>query len=325
MKYRTLGRTGLNVSEIGFGAWAIGEAWWGKQPEKDSIDALHKALDLGVNFIDTAAGYGDGKSERLIAQVLKERRENVIVATKTPPADGAWPPTPYCAMEDRFSEKYIRRNIEERLRNLDTDCIDVLQLHTWTRAWNVNPRPLDILKKLQAEGKIKFIGLSTPEHDQNCVIDLMRRGYLDTVQVIYNIFEQEPAAELLPAALENNVGIIVRVAFDEGILTGKYNIETKFPKGDFRNNYFAGDRLERAVDRVEAIKKEIEGTDLSMPQLALKYPLMHPAVSTVIPGIRNVYQAEANAAVSDLNDLPEELMMRLRKHAWLRAFWYGGK
>lgn len=325
MKYRTIGRTGLKVSEIGFGAWAIGEAWWGTQPENESIDALHKALDLGVNFIDTAAGYGDGKSERIIAQVLKERREEIIVATKTPPADGPWPPTPYCDMDERYSEKHLRANIEERLRNLNTDCIDILQLHTWTRAWNTNPRPLDLLKKMQAEGKIKYIGLSTPEHDQNCVVDLMRRGYLDTVQVIYNIFEQEPAAELLPAALENNVGIIVRVAFDEGILTGKYTKDTVFPDGDFRARYFAGDRLERAVDRVESIKKEIEGTDLTMPQLALKYALMHPAVSTVIPGIRNVYQAEANTAVSEMADLETDLMKRLRDHAWLRAFWYGGK
>ena len=219
----------------------------------------------------------------------------------------------------------MRENIEQRLRNLQTDCIDVLQLHTWTRAWNKNPMPLDILKKLQSEGKIKSIGISTPEHDQNCVVDLMRRGYLDTVQVIYNIFEQEPVAELLPIALENNVGIIVRVAFDEGILTGKYTQDTKFPRGDFRNHYFAGDRLTRAVKRVEAIKNEIKDTNLTMPQLALKYVLMHPAVSTVIPGIRNVYQAEANSAVSDLPDLSEDLMLRMRKHAWLRAFWYGGK
>ena len=325
MKFRKLGRTGLNVSEIGFGAWAIGESWWGKQPENDSIDALHRALDLGVNFIDTAAGYGEGKSERIIGRVLKERKEEVIVATKTPPAPGPWPPSPYCDMSERYSEKYIRENIEERLRNLGADSIDVLQLHTWTRAWNKNPKPLDILKKLQSEGKIKCIGISTPEHDQNCVIDLMRRGYLDTVQVIYNIFEQEPAAELLPVALENNVGIIVRVAFDEGILTGKYTRETKFPKDDFRNNYFAGDRLPRAVKRVEAIKTEIEGTELTMPQLALKYVLQNPAVSTVIPGIRNVYQAKANAAVSDLPDLSDDLMLRLQSHAWQRAFWYAGK
>ncbi len=325
MNYRKLGRTGLDVSEIGFGAWAIGESWWGIQPEKDSIAALHRAIDLGINFIDTAAGYGDGKSERIIARVLKERKERVYVATKTPPAPGPWPPSPYCNMDERYSEAYLRTNIEERLRNLQTDCIDVLQLHTWTRAWNRNPRPFETLKKLQAEGKIRFIGVSTPEHDQNSVIDLMRNGWVDTVQVIYNIFEQEPAAELLPTAFEYNVGIIVRVVFDEGILTGKYTKETQFPEGDFRRRYFAGDRLARAVERVEAIKKEIADTSLSMAQVAVKWALMHPAVSTVITGIRNVEQAEANAAVSALPSLSDDLMIRLRRHAWLRGFWYSGK
>jgi len=151
MHYRKLGRTGLDVSEIGFGAWAIGGGW-GAQSDQDSIAALNRALDLGVNFIDTAAGYGEGRSERLIGQVLKNRTEKVWVATKTPPLPGHWPPSPYDVAEERYPEKYLRENVEERLRNLGTDCIDFLQLHTWTRAWNKNPAPLDVLKKLQAEG-----------------------------------------------------------------------------------------------------------------------------------------------------------------------------
>jgi aryl-alcohol dehydrogenase-like predicted oxidoreductase len=324
MKYRKLGRTDLDVSEIGFGAWAIGGSW-GPQDEKDSLDALHKAIDLGVNFIDTAAGYGNGKSERLIAQVLKERKEKVWVATKTPPVAGHWPPTPYCIAEERYPEKYLRENIDERRRNLNTDCIDVLQLHTWTRAWNRNPKPLDVLKKIQAEGKIKYIGLSTPEPDQDSVVDLMRRGYLDTVQVIYNIFEQDPAAELLPTAHEHNVGILVRVVFDEGVLTGKYTADSKFSEGDFRNNYFAGDRLARAVKRVDKIKADVADTGFSMPDVALKFALAHPATSTVIPGIRNVAQSVANAAASDSAPLSEATMLKLRDHAWQRKFWYGGK
>jgi aryl-alcohol dehydrogenase-like predicted oxidoreductase len=324
MKYRTLGRTGLKVSEIGFGAWAIGGSW-GPQDEKESIAALHRALDLGVNFIDTAAGYGNGKSERIIGRVLKERREEIFVATKTPPAPGLWPPSPYCKKEERYSEDYLRKNIEERLRNLDTDCIDILQLHTWTRAWNKDPQPLMLLQKLKDEGKIRFIGLSTPEDDQNSVISLMHEGYLDTVQVIYNIFEQEPAAELLPVAQESNVGIIVRVVFDEGVLTGKYDANSKFPDGDFRNNYFDGDRLTRAVKRVDKIKQEIKNSGLSMPEVALKFGLMHPAVSTVIAGIRNATQTEMNVSVSDLPDLADDLVIRLRNHAWRRNFWYAGK
>jgi aryl-alcohol dehydrogenase-like predicted oxidoreductase len=324
MKYRKLGRTGLDVSEIGFGAWAIGGSW-GAQDDNDSIAALHRALDLGVNFIDTAAGYGDGRSERLIGEVLKNRSEQVWVATKTPPLPGHWPPSPYDVAEERYPEKYLRENVEERLRNLGTDCIDILQLHTWTRAWNKNPAPLEVLKKLQAEGKIRYIGISTPEQDQNSLIDLMRQGYLDVVQVIYNIFEQEPAAEFLPSAQEHNVGVLVRVVFDEGILTGKYTAETQFPEGDFRRNYFAGDRIARAVNRVKKIEADIADTALTMPQVALKFVLDHPAVSTIIAGIRNLQQAEANTAASDLPALTPELMTKLREHAWMRGFWYGGK
>ncbi len=324
MQYRKLGKSGMDVSEIGFGAWAIGGSW-GAQNEQDSVAALHKALDLGVNFIDTAAGYGDGKSERIIGEVLKTRSEKVVVATKTPPLPGNWPPSPYDDMDERYPEKYLRENVEERLRNLQTDCLDVLQLHTWTRAWNRNPRPFEVLRKLQAEGKIRAIGVSTPEQDQNSVIDLMRGGWIDTVQVIYNIFEQEPAAELLPVAQEMNVGIIVRVVFDEGALTGKFTPETTFAADDFRSNYFAGDRLERVIGRVDKIKADISGSGLTLAQVAIKFALMHPAVSTVIPGIRNIVQAAANTAVSDLAPLSEAMMLKLREHNWQRGFWYGGK
>ncbi len=324
MQYRTLGKAGLDISEIGFGAWAIGGSW-GPQDENESLAALERALDLGVNFIDTAAGYGDGKSEKLIAQVLKHRSEKVWVATKTPPLPGHWPPSPYDVADERYPESYLRKNVEERLQNLQTDSLDVLQLHTWTRAWNKNPTPFEVLKKLKAEGKIRAIGVSTPEHDQNSVIDLMRGGYVDVVQVIYNIFEQEPAAELLPVALEHNVGIIVRVVFDEGGLTGKYTADSSFPEGDFRKNYFAGDRLARTVKRADAIKEAVADTGLTLPQVALQFALAHPAVSTVIPGIRTVAQAEANVGVSDLPSLTDDVLLKLREHYWLRAFWYSGK
>ena len=324
MKYRALGKTGIQVSEIGFGGWAIGGGW-GAQDDKESTEALHTAIDNGINFIDTAEGYGNGKSEKIIAEILKTRKEEITVATKIPPVEGIWPPSPYCKIEERYPESYIRKNIEERLKFLNTDCIDLLQLHTWTRAWNSNPTALEVLKDLKKEGKIKAIGISTPEQDQNCVIDLMRQGYLDVIQVIYNIFEQEPAAEILPVAKENNVGVIVRVAFDEGVLTGKYKTDSTFGEGDFRNSYFEGDRLERAVKRVDKIKEEIKDTDLTMPQLALKFPLSNDAVSTVIPGMRNKKQALANSAVSDLDNLSYDLVKRLHKHQWLRGVWYSGK
>lgn len=325
MKFRPFGKHGFDVSEIGFGAWAIGGSW-GPQSETDSVDALKKSLDLGVNFIDTAAGYGGGKSERIIGEVLTDRGGSKIhVATKTPPDSGAWPPTPYDNPEDRYSEMYLRQNLAERLANLASDKVDILQLHTWTRAWNRDPKPFAHLRNIQAEGKIGLIGISTPEHDQNAVIDLMRGGWVDTVQVIYNIFEQEPAAELLDVAGETGTAIIVRVAFDEGVLTGKFTADTQFAEDDFRRNYFAGDRLSRAVERAEEIRKDVEGSGYTMTQVALKFALAHPAVSTVIPGIRNVQQAELNCAVSELPDLDTDLMIRLRRHNWRRAFWYSGK
>jgi len=324
MKYREFGNSGPEISEIGFGAWAIGGSW-GAQSENDSMEALETALEKGVNFIDTAAGYGEGKSEQIIGQFLKQRSERVYVCTKTPPAPGKWPPSPYCRIEKRYSEKYLRKNVEERMLNLQVESLDVLLLHTWTRAWNDQPRALEILQKIKSEGLIKQIGISTPEHDQNCVIQLMRDGMVDVLQVIYNIFEQEPAAQLFPVAKETGTGIIVRVAFDEGVLTGKYKGDEKFGPDDFRSNYFAGDRLERGVRRTEAIRNEFKDSGYRMPELALKFALSHEPVSTVIPGIRNHQQATMNTAVSDLPDLPEDIMIRLREHSWNRGFWYGGK
>jgi aryl-alcohol dehydrogenase-like predicted oxidoreductase len=328
MKYRTLGNSGWNVSEIGFGAWALG-GQWGGQEDADSVAALNEAIDLGVNFIDTAQGYGDGRSERVIAKVLKDRADEVYVATKTPPADGPWPPSPYCKAEQRYPESYLRANLEERLANLETDCIDLLQLHTWTRAWNRDPVPLEILARFRDEGKLRLIGISTPEQDQNCVIDLMHRGLVDVVQVIYNLFEQEPAAELLPVAAETGTGVIVRVVFDEGALTGKYEQGHEFPENDFRRQYFAGDRLDRTVRRVEEIRRDIAKAGLAdshtSADVAIRFALAHGAVSTVIPGIRNVAQARLNTAACEMPDLPEPLLEQLRTHNWLRGVWYSGK
>ncbi|QDS87297.1 General stress protein 69 [Rosistilla ulvae] len=327
MQYRQLGHAGPQVSEIGFGGWALG-GQWGAQDDADSIAALHRAIDLGVNFIDTAAGYGEGRSERVIAQVAKERSEPLFIATKTPPADGPWPPSPYCAWQDRYSANYLRENIEQRLRNLQTERIDLLQLHTWTRAWNDDPQPLLVLRKLREEGKIGMIGISTPEQDQNCVIQLMRDGLVDCVQVIFNLFDQEPAAQLLPVAAETGTGVIVRVSLDEGMLTGKYTAEDRFADDDFRHQYFAGDRMQRSVDRVAQIANDIQRfglQDYSMADLAIKFALSAVGVGSVITGIRSAEQAALNAAVSDKPAIPETLMQLLRRHNWRRGVWYSGK
>ena len=328
MKTRPLSDHGPQVSEIGFGAWALG-GQWGDQDDRDSVAALNTAIDHGVNFIDTAEGYGNGRSERVIAQVLDQRSETIHVATKTPPAAGPWPPSPYCRWQDRYSAAYIRENVEQRLRNLGVERIDLLQLHTWTRAWNDDPQPLLVLRQLREEGKIHLIGVSTPEQDQNCVIQLMRDGLVDVVQVIFNLFDQEAAAQLLPVAAETGTGVIVRVALDEGALTGKYPAEHAFASDDFRHAYFAGDRMARTAQRVALIQEDVEQFGLSEhftpADVALKFALSRPEVSTVIAGMRNVDQATQNTRVSELPDLPDALLEQLQRHNWRRGVWYAGK
>lgn len=316
------------VSEVGFGAWAIGGGW-GRQDDATSIAALHAAIDRGINLIDTAQGYGDGHSERIIAGVLKDRPDEIFVATKTPPDDGPWPPSPYCRWQDRYSAAYLRDNVDQRLQNLGTERIDLLQLHTWTRAWNDDPQPLLVLRQLREEGKIRMIGVSTPEQDQACVIQLMRDGLVDVVQIIFNLFHQEPAAQLLPVAAETGTGVIVRVALDEGSLTGKYPANHEFPETDFRHQYFAGDRMQRTADRLDEIRSDLERFGLSdqytLADVALKFVLARSEVSSVIVGMRNVQQVELNTRTSKLRDLPDGLLQRLHRHNWLRGVWYGGK
>ena len=328
MKTRRAARIDHDFSEIGFGAWQLGGQWGGAD-DGESIRALHAALDAGVNFIDTAAVYGDGRSERVIAEALKGRAETPFIATKTPPDEGPWPPSPYCDHRERYSPEYLRANVETRLKNLNVETIDLLQLHTWTRAWNADPQPFHELAKLRDEGKIRYVGVSTPEHDQNAVLSLMRDGLVDAVQVIFNAWEQEPAAELLPLAEGLGVLVIVRVALDEGSLTGKYGPDKTFPEDDFRVNYFAGDRMRRTAERVRKLEADLRAAglpgDRTMTSAALQFALSPPAVTSVIAGMRTRQHAVQNAAVPDLPPLTDEQLAVFRDHRWLRAFWYGGK
>jgi aryl-alcohol dehydrogenase-like predicted oxidoreductase len=325
MKHRPFGKLGWQISDVSFGGWALGGGAWGAQSDGDSLLALERALDLGVNLIDTAAGYGNGRSEQVIARALAGRRDRVHLVTKTPPVAGNWPPQPHERVEDRYPEAYLRTDLEQRLRYLNTDCIDVLLLHVWSRAWNRDPAPLAVLEKFRQEGKIRAFGISTPDHDQDQLNALLSAGRIDVIQLVYNLFEQQPAAEALPLAQEAGVAVMGRLVFDEGSLTGKLTPATRFPADDFRGRYFGGDRLARTVERVEAIRADLAGSGYTLPQAAIKFALAHPAMSTVIAGMRNASQVEANVAVSDLPDLPAELLARLRRHIWLRGNWHAGK
>ncbi len=321
MHYRTLGKTGLQVSEIGFGGWGIGGSGWVGAQDDESLRALNRAIDLGLNFIDTAYGYGDGHSEQLIGQVLRERSERVYVATKIPPKNGQFPAAHNTPVEDVFPGEYVREYTERSLRNLGVSALDVQQFHVWSDTWMDQGDWLDSVQQLKAEGKIRFFGVSINDHEPDSALKLVRSGVVDVVQVIYNIFEQSPEDQLFPACQEHNVGVIVRVPFDEGSLTGTITPDTEFPAEDWRNKYFRGDRKREVYERVQAIAHELNIELAQLPEVALRYILSHPAVSTVIPGMRRVRNVERNMVVGDGQGLPDAQVQQLKAHRWIRNYY----
>lgn len=324
MKYREFGNTGWQISEIGFGAWAIGGDMWGPQDDKNSLEALHKAVDMGVNFIDTAQGYGKGHSEKLIGEFLKQRSEEIYVATKIPPVPGhPWPLPDNADSRDLFPYQYIIEQCEVSLKRLDRDYLDVLQFHTWVSGFNVQDEWFEAVSKLKEQGKIKAFGASVPDKTPDNIVGAIVKGRIDTVQVIYNIFEQYPAFNLFPVCEKNKTAVIIRVPFDEGALTGKYTASTKFAEGDVRNHYFRKSNLAAVVERVKKIEddRSEEYKQMPMAEYALRFCLSHPAVSTVIPGIRSVQQAEINIKSSDGKNLSEEEQNKLARHFWRKDFW----
>lgn len=296
MEYRVLGRTNLKVSAVGFGAWAIGGNMWGPQDDKDSIAALHKAIDLGVNFIDTAAVYGNGHSEQIIGKVLKQRKEKIYIATKIPPTK--WVPEATSHSKDIFPEDKIIKFIDQSLKNLQVECIDLIQLHSWRKNWTEDTKWYETLVKLRDKGKIKFIGISVHDDMEDEALDLIETGRVDTIQVVYNVLAQTPQKNLFPKALKYNIGIIARVPLAYGALTGKFTANTTFPRDDFRSGKYVGEGLKNTLEKVELFKKTV-GTDdqKTLISHAINFVLSHKAVSTTIPGIRNAKQAEENCSV----------------------------
>jgi aryl-alcohol dehydrogenase-like predicted oxidoreductase len=322
VRYRELGRTGLSVSEIAYGAWGIGASMWIGASEDESVKALHRAVDLGMNLIDTARGYGE--SERIVGAVVRERAragDSVAVATKVPPLNGKWPAPGGLDPAVTFPGAHIRASLETSLRASGLDHFDVLQFHVWSDEWLGRGDWLETVADLKAEGKIRLFGVSVNDHQPDNAVALVRSGTVDTVQVIYNIFDQAPAAELLPACQEHGVGVIVRVALDEGGLTGRINAGTTFPEGDFRNRYFRGERPAQVEQRVRAIAADLGIAVEDMAETALRFVLSHPAVSTVIPGMRTVRNVERNAAVSDGRTLTAQQLSVLAGHSWQRNFY----
>jgi aryl-alcohol dehydrogenase-like predicted oxidoreductase len=321
MKYRPLGNTGIEISEIGFGAWGIGKAMWIGADDQTSLRALHRAVDLGMNFIDTALAYGDGHSERLIAQILRQRTEAIYIATKIPPKNRVWPAhagTPYTEV---FPSDYIIQSTEESLRNLRIERIDVQQFHVWIDEWSTVDEIWSTVEKLKREGKIRSFGISINDNQPDSALKAAQSGFIDAFQVIYNIFEQRPEDKLFPLCQQRNIGVIARVPLDEGSLTGTITPATVFPEDDWRNWYFQGSRKQLVYNRTQALKKLLNGESKSLPELALRFVLSHPAVSTTIPGMRSVAHVESNAAVADGRLLSSKMLAELKYHRWDRNFY----
>lgn len=316
MRYRKLGRSDLEVSELGYGAWGIGAAHWIGADDDVSRAALRAAIAAGVNFIDTALAYGDGHSESLVGEIVRAASETIYVATKIPPRNGKWPAEPGDDIAEMFSGAWITEATETSLRNLGLDTIDVQQLHTWTDDWVRRGDWADAVAALKQAGKIRLFGVSIRNHDPASVLELVRSGLIDTIQVIYNIFDQSPEDELFDAALERGVGVIVRVPFDEGGLTGRIRPDTTFPDGDFRNGYFAGDRKRETYERVQAITADLGIAEDEIASVALRFCLSQEAVSTVIAGIRAFENVSRNVAATEEPPLDAAQLTKLRAHRW---------
>jgi aryl-alcohol dehydrogenase-like predicted oxidoreductase len=321
MRYRKLGRTNWEVSEIGYGAWGIGGKQWLGGEDDESLRALRRAIELGLNFIDTALAYGEGHSERLVGQIVREAPGKVWVATKVPPKNQLWPARPGIGIEDVFPYDYIISCTETSLRNLNTETIDLQQLHVWNPEWIDRDEWRRALEDLKKSGKVRAVGISINDHQPDSALEIVKTGLIDTVQVIYNIFDQTPERNLFELADENGVGVLARVPLDEGALTGTIDENTTFPKGDFRGWYFRGERKREVVEHVNALREDLKGVQGTLPEIALRFCLSHPAVSTVIPGMRRVSTVESSCRVSEAGPLDVSLLDTLRRHAWDKNYY----
>ena len=316
MRERRFGRTGWQVSEIGYGMWGMG-GWTGSDDE-ESLASLERAVALGCTFFDTAWVYGDGRSEKLLGALLKRTTSRpLIVATKIPPKNWKWPAKAEYSIAETYPPDHIREYTEKSLANLGVDAIDLQQFHVWSDAWAEDERWQRTVDDLKREKLVRAFGISVNRREPANVLRALATGLIDSVQVVYNIFDQAPEDELFPYCQAHDIAIIARVPFDEGSLTGALTPTSSWPSGDFRNLYFNRETLDATLPRIERLRPLVpEGMDL--PELALRFILHHPAVSTVIPGMRKARHVERNVAAGDGVALPPRLVDALRSHRWDR-------
>jgi len=316
MKYRRLGRTGFTVSDIAHGLW--GMSGWSGSDDTQSLDALQLAIDLGCNFFDTAWAYGDGKSDGLLGEIMaRNKGKRLYAASKIPPKNLKWPAKPEYKYRDVFPDDHVFKYAQLIREKLRTDSIDVLQFHVWDDGWAAEPEFRETVEKLKKDGLIKFFGLSINRWEPANGIAALRTGLVDTVQVIYNIFDQSPEDQLFAVCKELNIGVIARVPLDEGSLGGKLTLDTKFPAGDWRARYFGPENLAQTVARVEKLKPVVP-PGMTLPEMALRFILSNPVVSTTIIGMRTPNHVRRNIATSDAGALDSDLLQKLRHHRWDR-------
>jgi len=317
MRYRKLGRTGFEVSEMAHGLW--GMSGWSGSDDHESLASLQLAMDLGCNFFDTAWAYGEGKSDGLLGEIMSRNPgRRLYAASKIPPANDRWPALPEYKYGDVFSAKHVFKYADRIRKQLRVDSIDLLQFHVWDDSWTDEPEFRSTVEKLKHEEWIRHFGLSLNRWQPENGLKAMRTGLVDVVQVIYNIFDQAPEDELFPACQELNIGVIARVPLDEGSLGGKMTRETRFPKGDWRAGYFGPENLEKTLKRVDKLKAVVPA-EMTLPEMAMRFILSHPAVSTTIAGMRKAEHVRENIAVSDAGPLDKALLAELKQHRWNRT------
>jgi aryl-alcohol dehydrogenase-like predicted oxidoreductase len=321
VNYRSLGTSESEISEIGYGAWGLGGKQWQGAEDAESLKALHRAFELGVNFIDTALAYGDGHSEELVGQAVKETIHKIFVATKIPPKNRIWPATTQSDIKDVFPYDYVIESTNESLRNLKLEQIYLQQFHVWTDAWTGTDEWRRAIEDLRSSGKVRYMGISISEHEPDSALEAIKTGLIDAVQVIYNIFDQTPETNLFPLCKEKKVGVLARVPLDEGGLTGTITPDTKFEPGEFRDSYFRGDRKLEVAKHVAALEADLKNVPGTLAETALRFCLSNDAVTSVIPGMRRVSTVESSCRVSSSGHLDEGTLAILKRHAWNRNYY----
>jgi len=317
MNYRRFGRTGWVASEIGYGMWGMGG--WSGSDDAESLQSLQRSVELGCNFFDTAWAYGEGHSEQLLGKLLRQNPgETLYTATKIPPKNLEWPSRREFTLEECYPPDHIQAYVHRSLKNVGVEYFDLIQFHTWEDSWLEDDRWVKKMDELRRQGKIRAVGISINRWEPWNGVQAVRSGLIDAVQVIYNIFDQNPEDELFPACQEMDVAVIARVPFDEGSLTGTLNLDSKWPQGDWRNTYFVPENLKASVERAERLNPLLP-LGMTMPEIALRFILNNPVVSTIIPGMRRLRHVEGNLAASDAGPLPATLHTVLRAHRWERT------